>query len=261
MKRTLAIVLCLLLCLALLAGCGKKEAGTGLKTLESGKLIMATNAQFPPYEMVADGEGFNGTGFEGIDVEIASAVADKLGLELVVDDMDFDAALVAVQNGKCDVVFAGLSYSAERDKIMDFSVSYADGYQVIITREGSDITSADDLANAGLIGTQRGTTGYIYCCDDYGDDHVAAYDNGAQAVQALLNGQIDCVVIDLQPAQAYVEANEGLVILDSAYVVEEYCAAVAEGNEQLQQAIDNALTQMVVDGTVADIVAKYINAD
>ena len=130
------------------------------ETVEEGKLIMSTNAQFPPYELVSDGEGFNGTGFEGIDVEIASAIADKLGLELQIDDMDFDSALVAVQNGSSDVVLAGLSYSEERDEILDFTDSYATGVQVVIVKEGSDVT-LDNLGEK-MIGTQRGTTGYIY---------------------------------------------------------------------------------------------------
>ncbi len=132
-------------------------------TIEEGKLIMATNAQFPPYELVSDGEGFNGTGFEGIDVEIASAIADKLGLELQIDDMDFDSALVAVQNDAADVVLAGLSYSEERDEVLDFTDSYATGVQVVIVKEGSDVTM-DNLGEK-MIGTQRGTTGYIYASD------------------------------------------------------------------------------------------------
>lgn len=263
MKKYLALVLCLVMCLALLTACGssKKADDGALKTIESGKLIMATNAQFPPYELVSDGEGFNKTGFEGIDVEIASAVAGKLGLELVIDDMEFDAALVAVQNSKCDVVFAGLSFSDERDKIMDFSNPYAQGVQVVIVKDGGAIASVDDLSDAGLIGTQRGTTGYIYCCDDYGDDHVAAYDNGAQAVQALLNGQVDCVVIDKQPAEEYVKANTGLSILETEYVVEDYCAAVAEGNTALQSAINTALEELTKDGSIQKIINTYIKAD
>ena len=186
------------------------------ETVEEGKLIMSTNAQFPPYELVSDGEGFNGTGFEGIDVEIASAIADKLGLELQIDDMDFDSALVAVQNGSSDVVLAGLSYSEERDEILDFTDSYATGVQVVIVKEGSDVT-LDNLGEK-MIGTQRGTTGYIYASDTpenggYGEDHVSGYDNGATAVQALVNGQVDAVIIDEAPAKEYVAANEGLTIL------------------------------------------------
>ena len=233
-------------------------------TIEAGKLIMATNAQFPPYEMVADGEGFNGTGFEGIDVEIASAIADKLGLELQIDDMEFDSALLAVQNNTADVMLAGLSYSEERDEVVDFTDSYATGVQVVIVKDGSDVTM-DNLGEK-MIGTQRGTTGYIYASDTpenggYGEDHVLAYDNGATAVQALMNGQIDAVIIDEAPAKEFVAANEGLTILPGNWVEEQYCAAVDEGNTALQNAINTALNELMDDGTVDEIIAKYISAE
>ena len=233
-------------------------------TIEEGKLIMSTNAQFPPYEMVADGEGFNGTGFEGIDVEIASAIADKLGLELQIDDMEFDSALLAVQNNTADVMLAGLSYSEERDEVVDFTDSYATGVQVVIVKEDSDVTM-DNLGEK-MIGTQRGTTGYIYASDTpenggYGEDHVLAYDNGATAVQALVNDQIDAVIIDEAPAKEFVAANEGLTILPGNWVEEQYCAAVDEGNTALQNAINTALNELMDDGTVDEIIAKYISAE
>ena len=234
--------------------------------VEEGKLIMSTNAQFPPYEMVADGEGFNGTGFEGIDIEIASAIADKLGLELVIDDMEFDSALLAVQNNAADVMLAGLSYSEDRDQVMDFSDSYATGIQSVIVKEGSEVTM-DNLGDY-MIGTQRGTTGYLYASDTpenggYGEDHVIGYDNGATAVQELINGPIDAVIIDHAPAQEYVSANAdaGLTILDGAWVEEQYCAAVDEGNEALLNAINTALNELIEDGTVQTIIDKYITAD
>ena len=233
-------------------------------TIEEGKLIMSTNAQFPPYEMVADGEGFNGTGFEGIDVEIASAIADKLGLELQIDDMEFTSALLAVQNNTADVMLAGLTYNEERDEVMDFTTSYATGIQVVIVKEGSDVTM-DNLGEK-MIGTQAGTTGYIYASyppeeGGYGEDHVQAYDNGATAVQALVNGQIDAVIIDQAPAEEFVAANDGLTILPGNWVEEQYCAAVDEGNEALLGAIDTALQELIADGTVDEIMSKYITAE
>lgn len=233
-------------------------------TIEEGKLIMSTNAQFPPYEMVADGEGFNGTGFEGIDVEIASAIADKLGLELQIDDMEFTSALLAVQNNTADVMLAGLTYNEERDEVMDFTTSYATGIQVVIVKEGSDVTM-DNLGEK-MIGTQAGTTGYIYASyppeeGGYGEDHVQAYDNGATAVQALVNGQIDAVIIDQAPAEEFVAANDGLTILPGNWVEEQYCAAVDEGNEALLNAIDTALQELIEDGTVDEIMSKYITAE
>ena len=242
-------------------------AATGeFTTIEEGKLIMSTNATFPPYEMVADGEGVNGSGFEGIDVEIAYALADKLGLELVIDDMDFDAALMAVQNNSADMMLAGLSYSEERDEVVDFSDPYATGVQVVIVKEGSGVTM-DNLGEY-MIGTQRGTTGYLYASDTpenggYGEDHVIGYDSGVTAVQELINGTIDAVIIDKQPAEAYVAANPdaGLTILPGNWVEEDYCLAVDEGNTALLNVLNTALNELKSDGTLDEIVAKYINAE
>ena len=242
-------------------------AATGeFTTIEEGKLIMSTNATFPPYEMVADGEGVNGSGFEGIDVEIAYALADKLGLELVIDDMDFDAALMAVQNNSADMMLAGLSYSEERDEVVDFSDPYATGVQVVIVKEGSGVTM-DNLGEY-MIGTQRGTTGFIYASDTpenggYGEDHVIGYDSGVTAVQELINGTIDAVIIDQQPAEAYVAANPdaGLTILDGTWVEEDYCLAVDEGNTALLDALNTAMNELKSDGTLDAIVATYITAE
>ena len=235
-------------------------------TVEDGKLIMSTNATFPPYEMVADGDGVNGSGYEGIDIEIAYALADKLGLELVIDDMDFDAALLAVQNNSADMMLAGLSYSEERDEVVDFSDPYATGVQVVIVKEGSGVT-LDNLGDY-MIGTQRGTTGYLYASDTpenggYGEDHVIGYDSGVTAVQELINGTIDAVIIDKQPAEAYVAANPdaGLTILPGNWVEEDYCLAVDEGNTALLNALNTALNELKSDGTLDEIVAKYINAE
>ena len=226
-----------------------------LTTVEAGKLTMATNATFPPYEMTTDA----GT-IEGIDVETAQAIADKLGLELQIDDMDFDAALLSVQQGKADIVMAGVTVTDERKNVMDFSDSYATGIQSIIVPEGSDIATADDLAGK-KIGTQRGTTGYIYCSDDFGDDAVVAYDNGLTAVQALNNGQVDAVVIDNAPAKEYVAANPGLVILETSYAEEDYAIGMAKGNTALEDAVNAALEELKADGTLQSIVDKYITAE
>ena len=226
-----------------------------LTTVTAGKLTMSTNAAFPPYEMTTDSGDV-----EGIDVEVAGAIAEKLGLELQVDDMDFDAALLAAQNGKSDIVMAGVTVTDERQKVMDFSDTYAEGIQSIIVPENSDIASADDLEGK-TIGTQRGTTGYIYCTDDFGEDNVIAYDNGLTAVQALNNGQVDAVVIDNAPAKSFVEANPGLKILDTAYAQEDYAIGVAKGNTALLDAINGALEELQADGTLQAIVDKYIAAE
>ena len=230
------------------------SAAAELTTVEAGKLTMATNAAFPPYEMTTDaGE------FEGIDVDTAKAIAEKLGLELQIDDMDFDAALLSVQQGKADIVMAGVTVTDERKAVMDFSDSYATGIQSIIVPEGSDIASPDDLAGK-KIGTQRGTTGYIYCSDDFGDSNVVAYDNGLTAVQALNNGQVDAVVIDNAPAQEFVAANPGLKVLDTSYAEEDYAIGMAKGSA-LEDAVNKALEELKADGTLQSIVDKYINAN
>jgi polar amino acid transport system substrate-binding protein len=228
--------------------------------VESGKLHMSTNASFPPYEMVA-----NDGSFEGIDVEVAGLIAEKLGLELVVDDMDFTAAMLAVQNGKSDIAMAGITVNEERQANMDFTESYATGVQVIIVPGGSSIATVDDLANAELIGTQDGTTGYIYCSDTpenggYGEDHVVAYENGSVAIQALLAGQVDCVVIDNEPAKAYVAANPGLKILDTEFTVEDYAIAMKKGSTELMDLVNTALKELMDDGSVQAVVDKYIKA-
>ena len=226
-----------------------------LTTVTAGKLTMSTNAAFPPYEMTADDGSF-----EGIDIEVAAAIADKLGLELQIDDMDFDAALLATQSGKSDMVMAGVTVTDERQKVMDFSDTYAEGIQSVIVPEDSDIASVDDLAGK-TIGTQRGTTGYIYCTDDFGEDSVVAYDDGLTAVQALNNGQVDAVVIDNAPAKEFVAANTGLKILDTAYAQEDYAIGVAKGNTALLDAINGALKELQADGTLQSIVDKYIKAE
>ena len=223
-------------------------------TVEAGKLIMSTNAAFPPYEMTTD----NG-GYEGIDVEIAGAIAEKLGLELQIDDMGFDAALEAAQSGMSDMVMAGVTVNEDRLAVMDFSDSYATGVQVVIVKEGSDVT-LDNLGEQ-LIGVQNATTGWQYCTDDFGSDHVAAFDNGITAVQALMNDQVDCVVIDQGPAQSFVAENPGLTILETEYTVEDYAIGVKKGNTALLDAINNALAELTADGTVQSIIDKYITAE
>ena len=227
-----------------------------MTTVAAGVLHMATNAAFPPYEMISD----NG-GFEGIDVEIATEIARKLGLELVVDDMEFGSVITSVQSGKSDIAMAGLTVTEERKQNVDFTTSYATGIQVIIVPEDSDILTVDDLANDKMIGVQDGTTGYIYCSDDYGEDHITSYTNGAMAIEALKGGKVDAVVIDNEPARAFVAANDGLKILDTEYIVENYAIGVSKDNPGLCEAVNNALTELIADGTVQMIVDKYITAE
>ena len=283
MKKLISVMLAVLMVCGVFAACGNSTAEetqapettaaaaaettaaaeapaeASFTTIEEGKLIMSTNAAFPPYEMVADDGSF-----EGIDVEVAGAIAAKLGLELVVDDMDFDAALLAVQQNKSDIVMAGVSVTEERLLVMNFSDSYATGVQVVIVKEGSDVTM-DNLGEM-MIGCQRGTTGYIYASDTpenggYGEDHVTAYDNGASAVQALMNGQVDCVIIDSAPAQEFVAANPGLTILEGNWVEEAYAIGMNKENTALVDAVNTALAELTADGTVQAIIDKYISAE
>ena len=264
-KKFLALMCAPAMMATAMVGCGSSNNNqpsgsdndtdaAGLKTVQEGKLIMSTNATFPPYEMLDD-EG----NVVGIDVDIAEAIAEKLGLELQVDDMGFDASLLAVQQGKSDIALAGISVTPDRLAVMDFSESYATGIQVVIVKEGSDVT-LDNLGEQ-KIGTQRSTTGHIFCSDDFGEDHVVAYDSGIVAVQALVNNQIDCVVIDKAPAEAYVAANPGLTILDTEYANEDYAIGMAKGNTALVEAVNGALAELTEDGTIQKIIDTYITAD
>ena len=250
MKKLIALILSALLLLSMAACSG----GSDGMTIEKGKLIMSTNAEFPPYEMTTDDGGF-----AGIDIEIAEAIAKKLGLELVIDDMDFNAALLAVQQGKSDMVMAGVTVDPDRQKVMDFSNSYATGVQVIIVKEDSNVT-ADTLGDF-MIGTQKGTTSDIYCSDDFGAEHVTTYDSSITAVQALINGQVDCVVVDNAPAQELVKANPGLRILETEYITENYAIGFAKGNTELVEAVNKALAELTADGTIQKIIDKYITAE
>ncbi len=242
-------------------GAGTETPAPAFTTVEEGKLHMSTNAAFPPYEMTTDAGGF-----EGIDVEVAGAIAEKLGLELVVDDMGFDAALTAVQTGQSDIAMAGITVTEDRQQVMDFSDSYATGIQVVIVKEDSPIATLDDLSNAQMIGCQKATTGYIYCSDTpenggYGEDHVTAYETGALAVMALVNGQVDAVVIDNEPAKSFVASNDGLKILDTEFAVEDYAIGFAKGNTALLEAVNAAMAELKADGTFQGIVDKYITAE
>jgi len=239
------------------------ETAAEITTVSEGELHMATNAAFPPYEMTSDGEGYDG--YEGIDVEVAAKIAEKLGLKLVIDDMEFGSVITSVQSGKADMAMAGLTVTEERKQNVDFTDSYATGVQVVIVPEDSDIASVDDLANDKMIGCQDGTTGYIYCSDTvenggYGEDHVTSYTNGAMAIEALKAGKVDAVVIDNEPAKQFVAVNEGLKILDTEYIIENYAIGISKDNPALCEAVNKALNELIDDGTVKQIVDKYINA-
>lgn len=249
LKKILALALAVLFVLGL-AACGKSDS----LTVEEGKLIMATNATFPPYEYK------EGKDIVGIDAEIAGLIADKLGLELEIADIEFDSIIPGVQKGKYDMGMAGMTVTDERKEMVSFSDSYAKGVQVVIIPENSDITSIDDLEGK-KIGVQQATTGDIYASDDYGDENVTKYANGNLAVEGLKAGKVDCVIIDNEPAKAYVKANEGLKILDTSYADEDYAIAFNKDNAELQKKVNDALKELIADGSVQKIVDKYISAE
>ena len=223
-------------------------------TVTDGKFIMATNAYFPPYEY------YEGDAIVGIDAEIGAAIAEKLGLEFEISDMEFDSIITAVQAGKADVGMAGMTVTEERLQNINFSTSYASGVQVVIVPEDSEIASIEDLAGK-KIGVQLATTGDIYASDDFGEENVEKYNKGNDAVMALVSGKIDAVIIDNEPAKAYVEANSGLKILETEYVTEDYAACVSKDNEPLLNAINAALEELTADGTIQAILDKYISAE
>ena len=239
------VVVMLLTSVIAFSSCGK----------EDDVLVMATNAAFPPYEYVEGNE------FVGIDVEIAQAIAEKLGMTLQIEDVDFGAIIGGVVEGKYDMGMAGMTVTEERKQSVNFSDTYATGVQVIVVKEGSSITSVDDLfaddANY-KVGVQLGTTGDIYATGDFGEENVSQYTTGNEAVQALLKGDVDCVIIDNQPAKAYVANNAGTKILETSYADEDYAICVSKANEDLLDMLNEAIYELIEDGTVAEIVNKYI---
>ena len=251
MKKFLALLLAVAMMTFAFAGCGKKAS----ITITEGTLTMGTNATFPPYEYTDE----NGD-IIGIDAEIAAAVAEELGLKLEIKDMEFDSLIPAVQAGSIDIAFAGMTVTDERKESVDFSDTYAKGVQVIIVPEDSKIASPDDLEGK-KIGVQTGTTGDIYCTDDFGQENVKQFNNGALAVTALTQGQVDCVIIDNEPAKNFVKSNEGLKILETSYADEDYAAAVSKENNELLKKVNEAMKTLKDNGKIDEIVSKYIKAE
>lgn len=256
MKKLIAAALVGTMVLTM-AGCGSKTAETtgseDSSDAAGGTLVMATNAEFPPYEY------YEGENVVGIDADIAAAVADKLGMELKIEDMAFDSIIPAVTSGKADIGLAGMTVTEDRLENVDFSDTYAHATQVVIVKEDSDIASPDDLEGK-KIGVQLGTTGDIYA-GDIKDATVERYNKGFEAVQALTQDKIDAVVIDGEPAKVFVKENEGLKMLDEAFTEEDYAIAVAKGNDELLDKINTALGELKDSGELDKIVDKYITAE
>ncbi len=242
MKKFLCVAASLLMAVSLVACTSKKD-----------ELVMATNAEFPPYEY------HQGDKIVGIDVEICQAIADEMGRELVIEDMAFDSVITSVYTGKADLGAAGLTVTEDRLKNINFSTPYATAAQVIIVAEDSEIASPDDLIGK-TIGVQLGTTGDIYA-EDIEDATLERYNKGFEAVQALLQGKIDAVIIDNEPAKVYVAQNEGLKIVDEAFTYEEYAIAIAKNNTDLLNEVNAAIAKLKESGKLDEIVNKYISAD
>lgn len=275
-KRLAAMAMTAVLGAALLTGCGSStdstseapaegattaaESATGaaatstVPTVTEGKLIMATNAYFPPYEY------YEGSEIVGIDAEIAEVIGEKLGLEVEIQDMEFDSIITAVSTGKADIGLAGMTVTPERQKNINFTDTYATGIQSVIVREDSDIQTIDDLQGK-KIGVQLSTTGDIKASEQFGEENVEKFNKGNDAVMALSQGKIDAVIIDNQPALSYVASTDGLKILDTQYAEEEYAACIAKGNDALLDAVNGALAELKEDGTIQSILDKYISAE
>ncbi len=254
-KKVIAMVgvACMAALLTACAGSGTKTETTAAEQKEAGKLVMVTNAEFPPYEYYDKNE------IVGIDVEIARAIADKMGVELDVQDMAFDSLIPAVQSGKADFTAAGMTVNEDRKKNVDFTDTYAEAAQVIIVKEGSEIKAPDDLTGK-KIGVQTGTTGDIYA-DDIENADVNRYNKGMEAVMALTQDKIDAVIIDREPAKVFVKENAGLVILDEAFTEEEYAIAVKKDNKELLDKMNGAIKELKESGELKKIVDKYITAE
>ncbi len=255
-SKILCLVLAAMMLVMSFTACsGGTDNGNGNDAAKEDNVFkMATNAAFPPYEYK------EGDKFVGIDIDIAEAIAKELGMTLEVVDMEFDSIITSVNKGEVDVGIAGMTITDERLEEVNFSSSYATGIQVVIVNEGSDIKSIEDL-DGKKIGVQLGTTGDIYATEDYGADNVTQYSKGADAVLALKGGDVDAVIIDNEPAKAFVAENEGLTILDTEYAVEDYAIAVAKDNDELLDKINAALEKLTADGTIDEIISKYIKAE
>lgn len=242
MKKLLTALLSLTI-LVSLTGCGSS----------GGTLIMATNAEFPPYEY------YDGDKIVGIDVEIAQAIADDLGMKIQVEDMAFESIIFAVQSGNSDIGAAGLTVDEERLESVNFTNTYAKATQVIIVKEDSPIKSPDELEGK-TIGVQIGTTGAKYA-EDIADASVELYNKGFEAVQALKQEKVEAVIIDIEPAKVFLTQTEGLKMLDEAYTDEEYAIIVAKENTELLDKINKSLDKLKESGKLQEIIDKYIPAE
>ncbi len=261
-KKVIVAILCVVLaisCVSMLFACDSK---TGL---EDGTLNIATNCEFEPFEYLDD-QGKP----TGIDMDIVTAIAKELKVKVEIKDMAFESVVSAVGSGSQDLAAAGLTVDEERKQSVDFTKSYFNSNQVVIAKNGNVILSLTDKAkveemlSGKKIGVQNGTTGYKYASGDSDDyngvtaaENVKGFASGALAVQALLNGQVDYVIIDAVPAEKLCVANDGITASTVVLTGEEYAFAVKKGNSKLLKQIDDALAKLIENGTIEEIFQKY----
>ncbi|MBQ8588011.1 MAG: transporter substrate-binding domain-containing protein [Clostridia bacterium] len=239
--------LSLLLVVAMLAACVLAFTACGNK--ESDKLTMATNAEFPPFEYL------EGEEMVGADIDLAHAIAEKLGKEIEITNIDFDAALTGAATGKYDMAIAGITANDDRKKNMNFSQDYYTASQAIIVASDSDIKTAADLEGK-KVACQEGTTGEQYLLDN--EYEIQSYKTGAEAVTALTSGKVDAVVIDNAVATALSAKKDGAtVVLEEALTKEAYAIALKKGNDELTEEINKVLDELKADGTLKEIFEKY----
>lgn len=255
MRKKALILAVSIYVLGSLIACSKSIAETKEPEITGGVLVMATNAEFPPYEYYEDGK------IVGIDVDIAYAIAKKLGMTLQIEDMDFESIIPEVRLGNADVGIAGITLSADRLKKVDFTNSYVTVTQVILVNEDSEIQSSDDLKGKN-IGVLLGTMGDIYASDYEADGSVMKrYSKGSEAVQDLIQGNIHTFVIDQELGKKFVAGQKGIKMLDGALTVEYYAIAVQKGNAELIEKINAALEELEHSGELQKIIDKYISTN
>ena len=237
------------------AGSGAASSAADASAAAGGTLIMATNAEFEPWEY------HDGDKVVGIDAEIAEAIAKKLGMELKIEDMAFDAIIPAVTSGKADIGIAAISVTEERKASVDFTDTYADSaLEILVKKDNTEITGLDSLAGH-KIGVQTGTTGDLKATDVVGDENVERFNSYFEAIQSLKQGKLDAVLIDKAPAKVFLQQNDDLQKVGDDLDKEEYAIAVAKGNTELVDKLNNAISELKADGTFDEIMNKYIPAE
>ena len=242
-KSFLFLVLILSFCLVFI-GCGDKKN-------DDNKIIMVTNAEFPPYEYKDKND------FKGIDIEIANLIAEKMGKELEILDVEFDSIIPAIVSNKADIALAALTVTEDRKENVNFSDSYFETSQNILVRYGSDISKVSDLKGK-KIGVQTGNIADINYTEEFGEENIERFNKHVDAVEALKNKKIDAVVLDNEPAKFFASENDAIVMLNNVCKGEEYAIAINKDNQDLLDEINNILAETKKSGELDEIIKKYI---